>query len=81
MEAVSVKLACVLLSAVASFAVFCVGVICSVIVHKAKESVSDIGANVMSSYPHAASETKPYRETIEQSIEIYRFAYNVKIVK
>ena len=52
-----------------------------VLVHKGKESVSDIGANVMSSYPHAATETKPYRETIEQSIEIYRFAYYVKIVK
>ena len=52
-----------------------------VLVHKGKESVSDIGANVMSSYPHAATETKPYRETIEQSIEIYRFVYYVKIVK
>ena len=52
-----------------------------VLVHLGKESVSDIGANVMSSYPHAATETKPYRETIEQSIEIYRFAYYVKIVK
>ena len=52
-----------------------------VLVHKGKESVSDIGANVMSSYPHAATETKPYLETIEQSIEIYRFAYYVKIVK
>ena len=52
-----------------------------VLVHLGKESVSDIGANVMSSYPHAATETKPYLETIEQSIEIYRFAYYVKIVK
>ena len=31
--------------------------------------------NVMNTCPHAATETKRYRITIEQSIEIYRHTY------